>query len=110
MLKKEGAIFKYVWHKKTYNGTEKHIAILEISNENEFINSLIATYGGKSPIVWVFIAIALHSYYPGIFPPIWDDWGNLNAFWGSSDLLDCDNDPEMGCEAYVDYPLPTFRI
>jgi hypothetical protein len=102
----EEETFKYIWYKINLQGTIKKIAILEISNN--FINSLISVHGGNSPIVWVFIAFALHSRYPGIFPPIWDDWGNLNAFWGSNDLMECDE--YDGCGPYLEYPVPTFRI
>jgi len=104
-IEEKGETVKYTW-KKTLNGTEKNIAILEISDK--FINSLISTYGGKSPVVWVFIALALHSRYPGIFPPIWDDWGNLNAFWGSNDLEQW-YEHEPG-DYVLDFPLPTFLI
>lgn len=94
-------IYKYLWYKTDINGIRRNIAILEIYSKE--INSLISTYGGQSPVVWLFIAVALHKNYPGIFPPIWDDWGNLNAFWGSSNLQRLD-------EITPDIVLPVFRI
>jgi hypothetical protein len=94
-----GETFTYIWYKTDINGIRKNIAILQISNER--INSLISTYGGNSPVVWLFIAVELIRRYPLIFPfPIWDDWGNLNAFWGSNYLQELDED----------VVLPVFQI
>jgi len=92
---------KYLWYKTDINGIRKNIAILEIYSEK--IKSLISTYGGQSSVVWLFIAVGLHSNYFGIFPPIWDDWGNLNAFWGSNNLQELDEIPP-------DIVLPIFVI
>jgi hypothetical protein len=90
----------YIWYKTDINGIRKNIAILAIFDTT--INSLIDTYGGNSPVVWLHIAVALCINYPGIFPfPIWDDWGNLNAFWGSNNL-------ERSNE--IDETLPVFQI
>jgi hypothetical protein len=91
----------FLWYKTDINGIRKNIAILQISNSK--INSLISKYGGNSPVVWLFIAIALNQYYFGIFPPVWDDWGNLNAFWGSNYLQQLDEDPS-------NIDLPIFQI
>ena len=96
----EGPV-RYLWYKTDINGIRRNIAILEIQSGK--IKSLISTYGGQSSVVWLFIAIALHSKYPTIFPPIWDDWGNLNAFWGSNNLQRLDEIPP-------DIVLPIFVI